>query len=317
MKNIKTKLSALLVVAFLFSCNTTSVEDVISEVDKPNVSFSTALTSVNEGGSPQIVIDITMDKPIKTTTTFTAIQVGGNAVEHEDFEISQAVVQPFSTEAQLIVTILEDASVESTETLAIEVGAFAIPDLYEVIGTDSFSFSIENFESDDLTMAFDWERGISIGGTEYGTCANVDIDIYIADATGFDINNPFANAYGDYTAATGACPEEWTLTFDDYSDGEYILFTDLYDNAFFGINQFDPIPVTATFTRAGVFSQSVEQDDSQVYTTDTEAGTANGFVAKVIISNGVYTIVDFSGTTLASGRHSENFVKTERPYINK
>lgn len=313
----KNKLIILLLLIISFSCEKNEVEDVIGEEDKPRVSFSTTSSVINEEGNPQIIINVTMDKPIKTSTTFSAIQVSGDAIEHEDYEVTQGVIPAYSKQGQIIITILEDVTPETTETLEIEVGAFSVPDIYEVIGTDSFNFSIENFVSDDLVMSFDWEKSILYNGVEYGTCSNVDIDIYIADAENFNINNPFINIYPDFTAATGACPEEWTLTFEDYSDGEYILFTDLYDNAFFGINQFDPIPVSATFSRPGVFSQTIEQDTSQAFTTDTGVGTSNGFVAKVIISNGVYTILDLSGTTIANGRLSGGIQKVDRPYIRK
>ena len=118
-------------------------------------------------------------------------------------------------------------------------------------------------------MSFDWEIGIDYQGVTYGTCANVDIDIFIADAEGFDINDPWATFNDVMYAATGDCPEVMAFTPDNIPDGSYILFSELWANEFGGLGTNTPMPIRASFVRAGVFEVVYEQDASQAFNSDT------------------------------------------------
>ncbi len=303
------------------SCENTDVADTVIDANQPilTVTSSTGSFNFNDVENDQVItITATLNKPTDKQVRLYVFQESGTA-DAQDIKLpvtGYIDIPAYQTTASATITINKDDLVETTETAVINIGdTRTTAALYTPI---QMNITISNYVSNDLKMTFDWEEDIMFQGTAYSTCVNADIDVYIAPAAGFNINNPFANVIADYAAATGNCPEEWTISFDNYADGEYVLFTDFYDNQFLGINQYDPIPVHATFTRSGVFSQTVEQDATQVFTTDTQPGSMNGYVAKLIISNGVYTIQDYSGTTIVSGRQSHSQQdKVKRPLLIK
>jgi len=291
MKNIKFLMLVALMITFL-SCDSDEqdVSPIVSTDNYPLATFVVSETNISESGGTLVTVDITFDKMIDRGVTFSGTQVGGTAVEHEDFEIHSAIVQPYSTSAQLIIEILEDATPEDTETLEIQIDRPSLANAY-LINPDSqlpkVSINIENFESENLNMIFDWERGIDLFGTTYPTCGNVDLDIFAFDGDG--------NFVG-WVAATGDCPETLTLTPADYPDGKYIFYHDLWSNGFAGYGTNTLVPITTTIEQPGVFSDSAVQDDSQAMNSDmfgaddTPSVGHNGFVVTIIVSNGTYTI---------------------------
>jgi hypothetical protein len=279
---------------------------------------STNISSVDEGSVQEIVWQVTLDKPTTRAIDFSWVDLGGSATLHDDYDLENATVLAFETTAELKVIIYNDDIVEGDETinLTIESGP-SLANKYLVNPSTSYptaNITIKNFESNALTLEFDWERGIEYAGVTYGACANIDLDVYIADAAGFDINNPFAGIYGDFQAATGACPETFVISLDSYPDGEYILFHDLWDNGFAGLGTDVSVPITTTFYRGGVFdATTLMQDASQVMNSDDAA--SNGVVAMVTIENGVFTVSDFNGNVVGSGKTVTD--KAKRPNLGK
>jgi len=150
MKKIKYILSAAILSVVLIGCDAEMQKQdpagIIDESAKPIVSYNlSASGTVAEIDAPVVVVDITMDKPINTSTTFRVEQIGGTAVLHEDYEVTSAVVQAYETEAQLTISFIKDIEVEGAETLDIKISANAVPDTYEVIGESTVSFTIEDW----------------------------------------------------------------------------------------------------------------------------------------------------------------------------
>lgn len=151
MKKIKYILSAAILSIVLVGCDAEQakqdVSGIIDESAKPNVTYTVSTTAGSEFEATQITIDINMDKPINNSTTFSVNQVGGTAVLHEDYEATTSTIPAYATSGQIVISITSDLDqTEGNETLDIEVGAFAVPDTYEVLGMDSASISIEDYQ---------------------------------------------------------------------------------------------------------------------------------------------------------------------------
>jgi hypothetical protein len=98
-------------------------------------------------------------------------------------------------------------------------------------------------------------------------------------------------------------------------DGEYILWADLYGNAFAGsTNDSSLIAITTTFNREGtsLVDFAVVQDSSQrAVANQADGGVFDGVLVKVVVAGGTYQIIDFKGNDL--GTYKSSAVKTRRP----
>ena len=291
---------------FLQSCEKDEAEPVGSTDEYPVIGFSIDEGSadipgsvVEEENETQIVYNITMDRPVNRTTTFSARQIGGTA-DPDDYEISSAVINAYETEGQVVITVLNDRLAEDLETVEFEIGAFGADDMYDMHAENpTFGFEIANYVG-PLELSFDWAKEIEVGGTAYPTCGpNVDMDVYLANAEGFDIANPFATAYADYQAATGSCPEAFVMSSEAYPEGTYVFFSDLYANAFYGAGLMEPIPITVTYFQVGIseepvsFTQNVDEafhSDSEPYSAETPPYAPSDALAQVTLENGIFTV---------------------------
>lgn len=287
------------------------VVEVASTKNYPTPSFTLDQTdtTVNEGGETVFTYTITLDKPIDRPIDFTMVQVGGDATLHEDYEIASGSVPAYETTGTMSVIILNDSEVEGTETLelAIESGP-SLANKYlvnpETTYPEPLTITIENYVSDALNMSFAWDKEITIEGEIYTTCEYVDLDVFVSDAASFDITDPWASWNDTGYAASADCPETMSMDFETWADGEYILWHENYFNGFAGEGTGELIPVTATFTRPGLFEVQLTQDESQALNADNEGTSQDnpvepwGFIAKVTIDNGTYTITDFEGNVI-------------------
>jgi len=326
-KYLKFKLLFILsVLIFAISCEESSqdVEPIISTDSYPLATFSASTTDIDEAGSPEVIITIKFDKMINRPVTFTAVQVGGTAVVHEDYDVSEAILEAYTNQAQLVVKIYEDATAEDIETLVLQIETPALSNKY-LINPDSelpeYTIKINNYVSRSLDMTFDWDKLINYAGTDYHTHGNIDFDFYISTSP-FSMDDPFANILAVYDAATGNAPEELSISLDDFADGDYYIFADLYENGFYGLDTNTPVPVNTTFSRVGKSSQTLTQDPSQVLNSDTagyvEKGNFQGYIAKITIANGEFVIdgtlpaSKMAGSKNASG----NLSNTQRPDVS-
>lgn len=213
MKKINYILSIIVLSIVFIGCDDNDVSGVIDESAKPVVTFAASSTAAVEFESTQITIAISMDKPIKTTTTFSAAQIGGNAVLGEDYTVSGGVIPAYQKEGELIINIIKDTELEGNESIDFQIGASAVPDLYEVIGTQNLSVSIEDWvfcfwtlETSD-TYGDGWNGGfVEVTTTDAGTttyAADDDVpDVFnIAITDGVDFSFTYVSGGG-----TGAAP---------------------------------------------------------------------------------------------------------------
>lgn len=325
-KYIKYKLLGLaFIIIGMVACDQASQEPepIGSPNGYPVSTVTPSVTSVVEGNS--LIVNITIDKMIDRALTFTFKQTGGTATE-EDYTVAPAVLQPYTKSIQMEIVTIEDFDTDATETLEGEIGVYGIAEKYMLNPSAEnpvdVSFTITNFVSPDLEVAFYWHADVVIDGDTYDAADYIDFDFYIADAEGFDISDPWANAYVDYRAATGSHPEK--INFEGYEDGTYVLFADLYYNDFVGASDGSvKIPIVATFTRQGttVNETEVGMDPAEMMADNTAgydndpSGVYNAAIATVTIAAGKYTITKYDNTTI--GPFKSGTPKTPRPLIFK
>ena len=227
MKKIKYILSFSLLTIVLLGCENNDVEDVISEDAKPRVSYDVSSTTTTENDATQILVNITFDKPIKSSTRFTVEQIDGTAVLGEDYTFADAVVPAYTTEAQLVISIVKDLVVEGNETMKLKIGSTLIPDTYEVIGTKTIDVTIEDWvycfwTLEGVDTYGDGWNGASIDLTSEGTTTSYTVS---ADIETFDIpvtdgaDYSFEFVSGDWDGEV-----EYTLTSPDgtvFADSYY------------------------------------------------------------------------------------------------
>jgi len=260
---------------------------------------------------------ITLSEPQIADVKFEVFQSGGTATAHEDYDLGESsiVIPAYETSGSGSITFYADDKPEETETLQITIGDNTTANVnYEA---QVYDFVLDNYVADALDITFAWETGLIYDGDEYSACDYIDLDYFVADAAGFDINDPMANTYAFYEAATGDCPETMTLELEDWDDGEYIIWADLYGSQYYFLWEEKPVPITSTFTRAGVFKKTLVQDNEDAMLStqpgDAEGGVYSAVLAKVAIEGGVFVIYDTDGEVVAAGKKSDLKLRTPRP----
>jgi hypothetical protein len=321
-KYIKYKVLGLaFLVVGMVACNTASQEPepIVPPVGYPVPTYVNVTgTTVVEGN--QIIYNITIDQMIDRALTFAFRQTGGTATD-EDYTAASAVLSPYTKSTQLVIETIADFDTDATETLVGEIGVFGIADRYLLDPTVTnlqVSFTITNFVSPNLEVAFYWNADVVIGGVTYDAAANIDYDFLVSPEANFDIADPWASEIGIYDAATGSHPERMTL--EGLDDGSYLLWCDLYYNGFTGYSDGSvKIPIVAKFTRQGttVIDTEVGMDPADMmadnvpgYDNDP-SGVYNAVIAKVTVAAGKYTITKYDGTTI--GPFKSGTPKTARP----
>ncbi len=155
---------AFLLVSFL-SCDLieTAEQDVspIGTTEKsPTATFtqSPAGTTFKEGQT--LIYTIKTDKMIDRSVTFLVKQIGGTAGE-DDYVAEPAVLQPYSTEAQVKIEFLKDDYPESEETLKLEIGVYSLADKYLLspATTNPTTLDLKVANTNDpakLTIVMEW-----------------------------------------------------------------------------------------------------------------------------------------------------------------
>lgn len=313
MKNLKYILYTVLIALLMVGCDSEEAEKDVAEVggtdNYPIATFeiSTTETTFNEGDNPTITITVTTDKAINRDLNFGFV-ASGTAVHHEDYELVEATIPAYEKTGTMSIEILSDVDVETAETLELEV--ISGPSLaskhlvHPSTVYPTMSLTINNFEGDDLAMSFDWDKIVTVGGEDTHTCDEVDLDIFVSDAAGFDINDPWTTFNGTNYSATGDCPEEMTWVMDDWGDGDYVIWHENWSNALAGLGNSEIAPITASVTRTGVFSTTIVQDDSQAVNLndggedDATPNNTHGIIFFISVSNGVYTFYDHEGVEI-------------------
>jgi len=240
---------------------------------------------------------ITLSEVQVADVVFVISADGSTATEGADFDLSTHSIRipAYTTTGSGALTVYSDALPEETETISVQIGDISLGNVNYT--PETFNVEITNLVSDDIVVDFDWEGTVdaTIGGNLYqglSLCANVDIDFIIAqDTPGGDI--------GDYTCATGACPESYLFSTATWAhgDGTFFFGVNLWDNG--GLAPDDgpiPFPVTMNLAQTGVVNLSAPQDPSTVIMSDNDGSTLDP-VLKVVVANGATSFSFYDGTT--------------------
>lgn len=293
MKKIKYILCLAVLTSFFFSCEDNSISPVIDESAKPTVTITnTTPSSISEAGSPSFMIDIELDKPIKTSTTFTALKINGTASE-DDFTVSNGVVPAYQTSATIEITINDDLTTESSESLELEIiPADTDSEIHEILGRPTVSLSIENSVS--FTAELDWDGSyLDASGGEHSFCGyDLDLELYSADFNDL------------YYASYSHCPEDYIVGQGELPDGDYWIVPSFWTNS----GPTEPaspqnIPAMLHFGVLGSDASSVSIDLSAAWNTDTGGyveGNPDAYLIKYVltISGSNYTVTDADSGTV-------------------
>lgn len=243
-----------------------------------------SITMVEEDMSFEIAV--TLDKAFAYDAEVLIEQIGGDATS-DDIEATGVRIDNGGTSGTITIDVHADDVPEATKTATFRIYASSNVKMDDV----EFTITLENYVSPDLDVEVTW------GGAFNGETADdlIDYDVYIYDA---DFNVVDAAETGGF--------ESMTLAGDN-PDGDYYVYAFLW--ADFDPGDFGPIdmPITTSFSRAGVFGPvSLGQTEDMVLTTDAnsyvEDGTQNWVpLAIITLDNGVYTVKNLDDITIIQG----------------
>lgn len=296
--------SMLLLSSFVVSCdkddNTGESTLEVAEGVIATVQWDGTLAdnqTVNEEDEGSYQYTISLNKPQAVDIHVRVVQTGGTA-DADDYEIDDIVVIPaYATSAVGNIKIVKDCTIESVETLELQIGTVSTSNA--LLEPKKVSFTINPYLSDDLDLAFHYDADFSITGEEYSLCGiGYDVDFLILDE--------FMNDTGIADAQTGSCVERLTINPDLFVDGTYHIYYFVYDDNNLSTTFHDPfyIPFSVDYGRCGGIDEAT-YTLPQAETPLSTAGTnANGYIVTVVINNGTYTLQNQANEVIASGRMS-------------
>lgn len=343
--NILYKLIGLaLLLVIVAACETADqeVSPTVSPDGYPMVTFTPADTysALTEGDT--VVYTVTTDKMIARSMTFDAKILEGT-LDEDDIEVIPGVLAPYTTSTTIKVIFLKDWDVEDTETVKFEFGAFSIADRYlqnQSVVNPTLDLTVANYVSDVVNGYFEWYtefvvidyvKDSVLAGWNWvvyddtveidtDTGYEMDFDIGLSDATGFDINDVWSSDIW-LGAFSGDNPEE--IDIEGLPNGEYVIWSTLWYN--YAPDDYSAIkdptikaPIVAYFERQGTdMAVEVTQPDSQAPTVDVGGEDADppdyweGVICNIIVADGMYTIKEVDGTT--SGPWKASALRIPRP----
>jgi len=202
----KTFLILLSVSLGIFSCDS---NDDFAPIDPNGFAVATAnysgpsTVAENEGS---ITVDVNLSKPSSGATPFTISQVGGTAVEGEDFTLTNLNIPSFNTSGELVVNVIDNPFPQPDRTAILEVST---PEFgTELLNPSSnlpyqINLTISDVNSTDgVTIGFDWNHDHAD-----------DLDLTIFDDFGNELR----------FLATADVPEIGVLLLNSDPDGTYYV----------------------------------------------------------------------------------------------
>lgn len=269
------------------------------DATNPTVSVTWEAPASMEEADVTYPFTITLSEVQIADVVFNISADASTATEGEDFDLSTHSIRipAYSTTGTGSLTVYRDDLAEETETIAVQIGDIGLGNVNYT--PETFSVDITNYVSDDVVVAFDWGGTVdaTIGGTFFegiDLCANVDIDFYLSqDTPGGDI--------GDYTTATGNCPEVYTFIPGSWAngDGTFYMNVSLWSNGGLAPDSGPiPFPVTISIAQPGVVNITQPQDPSTIVMSDNpDMAAVSDPVLKVVVSNGGTNFAFFDGIT--------------------
>jgi hypothetical protein len=313
-KYIKFKL--FVSVAFLalttVSCDETNdPAEIISTDSYPTATFQASATTVNEKDG-LFTVKVAIDKMLTRGLTFSAEQTGGTAVLHDDYDIVETIIAPFSKEATIVVKFYSDAIPEAAKTLQLQVTTPSLANRYflnpETV-LPAYNITINNYVSNTLDLKLNYDKAFLDGTTAKTLCGiGYDMDFLVLDAN--------YNDTGNYQAAASGCPELLTVSPAKFPNGTYHIFYDLYDNH--GLPAMNTpeftIPISVDYSRAGFASGTFKHEAEFAFTSKALGYVQSpnkepyDYVVTIVVNNGVYTLKNSKGTTVANAKTSNKIL---------
>ncbi len=300
---------AFIAVLFTFvACN--DDEDVdVSSVTETNFDFASVDADITmEEADQTITVNFTLDdrQIVPTAVAVTLDGEGTTATNGEDFTFAptNVSVAAYIGKGSFSFDVHDDVLAEESETIR-----FKLSGVHDPFGAQSerfFTVTLENHESSELVLTFDFDGFVDFAGTTYDLCGAVglDMDFYVMDVNGNDL--------GIYQAATGACPE--VMTIDGWDDGDYYIMSNLWGNGLdsseLGGFVYDPpfeYLVNISIDKPGIYNEKFVPVDNW-NSNDLDAqhhGLYNFKEALVVnVSGTTYTVSAPDGTVVVQGFNS-------------
>ena len=166
----------------IYDGESTTVKVTITDKDKPEVEFSSALGSVNEGAGTPYEATVTIDPVPETDFTLFYTSEEGSAILDEDYTTPKSVSVPAGRNSVNIpVTIIDDTKIERTETVILEL----MSDARYTIGTrNRHTLTItDNDVAPEVTFASALNRVDESLSSPHDVTINIDP----ASASGFTL----------------------------------------------------------------------------------------------------------------------------------
>lgn len=280
-----------------------------------------ASQTINEGNDVSYTFTVNLNKPQSKDIHFKVNQIAGTA-DGDDYSAEEVVIPAYATTATGKITFVNDCTVESTETLTLQIGDITTANA--TLAPLTLNFTINNYLSNSMGLTFNFSKAFNLNGSATSLCAiSYDMDFYVLDSS--------FNDTGIYDAAASGCPEQLTLSAaSNLPNGTYYIFYDIYDTGNVnggtntttdGINSYfhDPftIPITVDYSKCGGMNGTFTQESAFAPKTTNAAGaqTPSGnplsnFVIQIDIANGIYTLKNSIPQVIASGRNANNIAAT-------
>lgn len=246
----------------------------------PNNVNLTITTSVNQTSyveNNQVEnFTVTLSDEQVSDVVVKVFQVGGDAVEGEDFVMDHLVTVPAgSLQATGTITILKDDVIEATESVIIQVGDDTTANAGSVTPA-TMTIDILNYEEGDLGIELSWyPDAYDQYGNQISSTTIADMILYVVDPNGDVIGEVDGGSYENYVLSS------------DAMDGTYTIKTGFYSAMSFN----DPVDLKLMlgYDQVGVFS------DSQDFTGFISTATAEScdleiFLAEIEKSGSTYTL---------------------------
>ncbi len=274
MKNIiKLTLVSLTLGLFITSCDTTQSPELPRNA-KPAVNVDTPTVQVSENGSATITISTNTVSP--KPLIFKLVQVGGNAIDGEDFSFNspqeiadgvshysaldygpigaKVVIPAYANSGSITIYGMTDFVVDNKKA------TFELRAMESMNGVttskNTVAVTVADYTEDDLTIKLGWtvsDGAVDDTGAPIDACAQ-DLDLYLGVAGNPDV----AHSWND-------CPEAVVLHASD-ADGVYFIHVDYWAPSDVTISTTDPLTYDTTFFltvgQVGISSQVINGTSS-------------------------------------------------------
>ncbi len=217
------------------------------------------------------VVNLTLsEKQVVDVVVFVS-QVGGDAVDGEDYKLStnRIVFPAYSTKSSFEIKILADAKAEDVETLTLQIGDERTANAS--LAPVTVDFTINNYSGSDLNVGLSWAAEIiGADGSTISPTSLADLRLLVVDGM------PYTNIIAELD---GGSFESYTLPSDSV-DGDYYIVADFYSAMDLGAQGSFDVDLTVDFQQDGVNDGVSYSFPAALNTADVCAGN-HFYLAKI------------------------------------